>query len=106
MRYRVIYNPEIYNDIQEAVDWYNSQQTGLGKRFFLVLRETLIALPHSAGHFAFRYDNVRCMPIKKFPFLIHYQIIEEQKIIQVEAILSTYRNPITSKERTHNFPKE
>lgn len=106
MTYRVVYNPEVYHDIQEAVDWYNSQQLGLGKRFFFLLKETLKALPHSANHFAVRYDNIRCMPLKKFPFLIHYQIISNQKIIHVEAILSTYRNPATWAERTSNLPEK
>jgi len=106
MLYRVVYNPAVYNDIQEAVDWYNSQLPGLGKQFFLLLRETLKALPHSANHFAVRYDNVRCMPLKKFPFLIHYQIIPNLKLIQVEAILSTFRNPVTWAERTSKLPEK
>ena len=29
MKFKVIYNPEVYDDIQQAVDWYNEQKPGL-----------------------------------------------------------------------------
>lgn len=91
MKFTLIFHPEIYNDIHEAIDWYNAQQNGLGDRFLLIVKKQLKSLEKSALQYAIRYDGIRCMPIKKFPFLVHYRVNEN--IVKVEAILNTYRNP-------------
>ena len=31
MKFTVEYNPDFFNDIVQAVDWYNEKQAGLGK---------------------------------------------------------------------------
>lgn len=41
MSFKIIYNPEVYNDIRNAVNWYNMQQFGLGKRFQNTIKESL-----------------------------------------------------------------
>jgi hypothetical protein len=33
---------EVQNDTQSAVDWYNKQQSGLGKRFFEATKKHLV----------------------------------------------------------------
>jgi len=99
MNFRVIFHPEVYNDIQEAIDWYNVKQFGIENRFLITVKKQLKTLDKSALQYAVRYDNVRCMPVKKFPFLVHYRVNEKQRIVQVEAIFSTYRNPKIWEER-------
>jgi hypothetical protein len=32
MKFTVEYNPDFFNDIVQAVDWYNEKQAGLGDR--------------------------------------------------------------------------
>jgi len=34
MSFKVIYAAKVYEDLQEAVDFYNSREKGLGVRFF------------------------------------------------------------------------
>jgi hypothetical protein len=29
MKFRVLYNPEVYDDLKEAMDWYEERQSGL-----------------------------------------------------------------------------
>ena len=36
MKFTVEYNPDFFDDILQAVDWYNEKQAGLGDRFFNV----------------------------------------------------------------------
>jgi hypothetical protein len=93
MSFKIKYHPEVFSDIQNAVDWYNAQQFGLGDRFYTILKEHLNFLKNSASHFAIRYDDVHCMPIRKFPYMIHYRIDQTHKLIKVEAILNTNRDP-------------
>lgn len=101
MRFKVIYNPEVYNDIRQAVDWYNKQQPELGLRFISVLKKHLRKLEHSAMHYSVRYGDIRCMPIKRFPYMIHYRV--QNKTVLVEAIFNTYRDSGLWEKRTGKF---
>jgi hypothetical protein len=100
MKFKVIYNPEVYDDIQQAVDWYNEQKPDLGKHFYTTTKNHLNSLKSSALHFAIRYDDIHCMKIKKFPYMTHYRVDMDKKIVKVEAVLSTDRSPRIWKKRT------
>jgi hypothetical protein len=100
MKYKVLYNPEFYDDLQQAVDWYNEQQPGLGNRFYTTAKKHLNSLESYALHYAVRYDDIRCMPIKKFPYMVHYRIDMDKKTVKVDAVLSTDRNSEIWKKRT------
>ena len=100
MAFKIVYNPEVQNDIQSAVDWYNKQQAGLGKRFLSAAKKHLNALKDNAKHYAIRYDDIHCMPIKKFPHMAHYRIDSKNKTIKVEAVFHTSRDPERWYQRT------
>jgi hypothetical protein len=93
MIFDIIFAPEVKFDIQEAIDWYNSKQEGLGKLFLTELKKYLNLLQQTPKSFAIRYNTTRCLPLKKFPFLIHYRVDDEENTIYVDAILHTSRNP-------------
>lgn len=99
MSFKIKYNPEVFLDFRNAVDWYNKQQYGLGDRFFTILREHLNLLKNSASLFATRYDDIHCMPIRKFPYMVHYRIDKTHTTIKVEAIINTNRDPRVWGER-------
>ena len=82
-------------DIQEAIDYYDSQQVGVGAKFLKAVEKEFVALEKNP-FYAIRYKNVRCKQIKKFPYLIHFTIDETEEIIFVTAVISTHRNPDTS----------
>ena len=93
MKFKVVYNPEFYNDIVDAVDWYNGEQPGLGERLFKVIKFQTAKLSGSALHYAIRYDDVRCLNIEKFPYLIHFRVDEAHGTVKVEAMFHTSRDP-------------
>jgi hypothetical protein len=46
-------------------------------------------------HFAsFRYEDVRCAQVPKFPYLVHYTIDEDTRTVLVAAIYSTRQEPL------------
>jgi hypothetical protein len=90
---------EAFNDIQQAVNYYNSAQRGLGKRFFDTVDNHFDFLKDHYFAFAIRYDDIRCMPVKKFPYMIHYQVLKKQQTVSVKAVFCTYENPETWGER-------
>jgi hypothetical protein len=91
------YTIEIYTDalqdIQNSTIWYNEQAENLGSLFQAKVKRQIGSLKNNPHIYAIRYSNVRCMPIEKFPFLIHFVIDEVNFKVQVFAIFHTSRNP-------------
>ena len=93
MKFTVEYNPDFFNDIAKAVDWYNEKQAGLGDRLFKAVKKQTKKLSASPLKYAGKYDDIRCMYIERFPYLVHYRVNEQTKSVKVEAIFHTSRNP-------------
>lgn len=98
--YKISIDPEALQDIQDATDWYNERLAGLGGHFQKQVKTQISTLKKNAGAYSLRYEDVQCMLIRRFPFLVHYTISEKQKTVEVFAVLHTSRNPrIWSKTR-------
>ncbi|MGY0040404.1 hypothetical protein [Pedobacter sp. NJ-S-72] len=65
--YKIKVFPDALNDIQKATDWYNYQSYGLGTRFQKQVIKQINKLNNTFEIYTMRYNNVRCMVIKKFP---------------------------------------
>ncbi len=91
---------EAFNEIQEAIDYYNQMQSGLGKRFYKTIDQCFSFLKKNYLLFAIVYDDVRCMPVKKFPYMIHYRVLTSQKTISIKAVFCTHKDPSALKKRT------
>ncbi len=93
--FKVKYNPQIHLDIQKQVAYYRkiTGNNQLSTRFIKTVKTALEELKTSALHYQIRYDNVRCLPIPIFPFLAHYRIDENSKVIFVDAIFHTSNDP-------------
>jgi len=91
--YKTIFAPEVYDDIQKAVDFYTSRKKGLGKQFFKTVKSQLSHIKSNAFGFQVRYDAVRCVPIKSFPYTIHYRVVQETKTITIVAVFCDYIDP-------------
>jgi hypothetical protein len=93
MKFTVKYNPDFFDDLVQAVDWYNDKQAGLGDRFLMNVTKQTAQLSASALHYSVKYDDIRCFCIKRFPFVVHYRIHEPSKTVRVEALFHTSRDP-------------
>jgi mRNA-degrading endonuclease RelE of RelBE toxin-antitoxin system len=90
---------DAFNDIQETSEWYEMQQKGLSLRYKAQTKKQINSLKKNPYLFSIKYNEVRCRKIEKFPFLIHYTIDEELKVITVFAIFHTSRSPEIWKKR-------
>jgi len=97
--YKIKISPEALSDIQEATDWYNKQMPNLGSRFQKNTKRQIELLKERPEHFSVRYQDVHCVLVKKFPFLIHFTINTEAHIVEVFAVFHTSRNPKIWNER-------
>jgi hypothetical protein len=92
MSFKIVIEPRAIFDIQEAVDYYDFKQIGLGEYFFQAL-EDHIEVVRNNPFFQIRYKDYYGLPIKKFPFIIFYFIQEEEKIVYVVSVFNTSLNP-------------
>lgn len=99
MVYKIKIDHEALLDLQEIIDWYNLQEEGLGIRFFKQIKSQINSLKKSPLVYANRYADVRCMIIKKFPFMVHYTVNLNQQTVVIFAIFHCSRNPKIWEER-------
>ena len=92
--FTVIFSPVAIDDVEKTVDYYEEQQPGLGKRFAAQLQLTLNVIKRNPFFASVRYDDIRCAAIKKFPYLVHYYIDENELLITIIAVYSTYKEPL------------
>jgi hypothetical protein len=79
-------------EIEESITFYESRKKGLGKEFFIYLKGYLSILKTNPELFILKRKGIfRELPLKKFPFVIIYEIIENEVIIY--SIFHTSRNP-------------
>jgi plasmid stabilization system protein ParE len=99
--YKVKIEPEALADIQEITNWYNNARPGLGKRFQNTTIKQVNSLNKDPHMYAVRYKEIRCMTVKKFPYMVHFYINHENNTVEVLAVISTSRNPKIWKEKTN-----
>lgn len=102
-KYIVKIEPEAIADIQEITDWYNEQQAGLGKRFQSSTIKQINSLGKNPQIYTVRYKEIRCALIKKFPYMVHFFINDENSTVEVLAVISTSRNPKIWTEKTSKY---
>lgn len=93
--YQAVILPIAKQDIKEAVAWYNERQPGLGKRFTDHVRQTVSYIRQNPNAVAIRYDNVRTSLLDTFPYMIHFLVDNDRKMITVLAVLHTARDTKT-----------
>lgn len=92
-KYKVKIDAEAVVDINEITSWYNDRQTGLGERFQKTVVHQINSLNKDPQIYAIRYKEIRCVRLKKFPYMLHFFINENTKTVEVLAVISTDRNP-------------
>ena len=93
MKYSVSLQPEARQDIQNAIDWYESKQFNLGTSYFQELVETINIIAQNPAIFQVRYREVRIAFLNKFPFGVHFKIDDNRETIVILAVLHTSQNP-------------
>ena len=64
----------------------------LEKNFSMTMLLT-IELLEINPFFQKRFNNYRVIPLNKFPFILIYVILEEEKLVFIESVFHTSQNP-------------
>lgn len=96
MAFKVIILKRADLELDEAVIYYEEKQKGLGKKFLLSYGLSLKTL-YKIQYFSIKYREIRTLPIKKYPYTIHFRVDEIEKIVSILAVTSDYQNPNTTR---------
>ncbi len=67
MTYQLYLQTAAINDLQEAIDWYETQKTGLGQEFLTAIGEVLGVIEENPLIFAQVYQQKRRAALRRFP---------------------------------------
>lgn len=81
MPYKIEIRPLAVTEIFEAYDWYEEQRSGLGMEFLDELESFYSILYDNPNTYSYYEKPVREGKIKRFPYLVVYEVIENSIII-------------------------
>ena len=99
MSYSFVNRPAVRTDVIEAVTHYKNISPDLAMQFLFRIREARAYIARSPLGFQLKYNKVRTLLLKQFPYHIHYLIDEKQKQIIILAVISAYKNPANYSKR-------
>lgn len=74
---KLSYHRRVQAEVDEAVDWYEEQSTGLGDDFFAKLKEALAQIEARPESFSFwlASKSIRRVKLKRFPYDVLYETL-------------------------------
>jgi hypothetical protein len=94
MAYHLIVKEEALTDTIEAFKYYEEKSIGLGEQFLEALQERYNQISENPQYFGFisadREKTLRDVKIKKFPYAVIYDYIEDE--VTIYAVHNFYRN--------------
>lgn len=90
MRYKIEIIDEAKIDYKDALHYYKEINPKLSSRFNQSFKESLKTLKDNPELFQIRFDDVRILILKTFPYLMHFTIYEN--LIVIKAFYHSSRN--------------
>jgi len=90
--YPLILDAQAIEDIQKAFDHYNEIYGNLGEKFENAVKASIDQIQQNP-FYQIKYQNIRCLRIKNFPYTFHYTIDEKYEEVHVLALVHTASDP-------------
>jgi plasmid stabilization system protein ParE len=94
-RFKIVVYDDAIADFNKALDYYRNISPALTKKFHSAVNTAFNDLKKNP-FYQIRYDNFRLKLVKKFPYLLHFIIDENNKTVFVYGIRNSYQDPNTS----------
>ncbi len=92
MEYNILVFPRAEKEISQAVFWYESQQKHVGRKLIKSINDSFLRIRKNPYLFPISKINFRKVPLDGFPYLIIYQVVDNQILIQ--SLFNTYQDPV------------
>lgn len=91
MAVKLLIAPEVEQDVAEAYAWYERQRLGLGEEFLGCVDALVHSILRMPDMYAIIYDTFRRGLVRRFPYSIFYEYLDETVVIY--GIFHTSRDP-------------
>lgn len=81
MNYVLEFRPPARKELDEAYNWYESQQSGLGTDFLDCIDETINFICLFPESYTAVYRDIRRAVVKRFPYAVYYRIVSSRVIV-------------------------
>ncbi len=92
-RYELVFESAAEEDIDAIMYSYEQKRKGLGIDFFVQLQNKLPFLQLNPLLYQTHFAHFRKVKVSRFPYYIHYTVLEEKKEVLIVAIWHEKRNP-------------
>ena len=90
--WKVEFSPESFAEVQEALNFYMEKGFQKGEAFIQDVNNGVESLEINP-YYQIRYKNIRCLPLSRFPFMIHFELDEDKKQVKILGCIHTSLNP-------------
>lgn len=90
MNYKIVIIEEAKIDYRKSLLWYKNIHPKLAVRFNNSFKESIAIIKKDPLLFQIKYDKIRVVFLKTFPYSIHYSIYEN--CIVIKSIFHTSRD--------------
>ena len=91
--FRIQLHPEANKELQEAYNWYEERSTGLGLRFINTIDTAFKTIAAYPDRYPLKENYFREINTKIFPYVIIYEVFEKEKLVFVQYVFHSKRNP-------------
>ena len=98
-KFKLKIDTDAHLDIHKGIKWYNKKAPELGRKFHKEVKQHFEILKRMP-YFRLYYLDVRCLPLKIFPYMIHFTLNEQNKTVIVRAVFPTPTSPENWKKRS------
>ncbi len=97
MSAQIRFLPEFFTDVQDAVDWYEQQQSGIGANLQTSVVDTLQRVAEFPSANPQADEMTRVAIVERFPFGVFYRVSGDELLIV--GLLHLHRKPGIWKRR-------
>jgi hypothetical protein len=92
MTRKIVLLPLAQKEIRSAIEHYQQISPELGARFQDYLDGYISLLQSGTVDFALKKGVFREIPLKRFPFLVIYEVLDLQTVL-IHSLFNTHQNP-------------
>ena len=93
MSCKTIFSSSAAKEIRDSYAWYEDHSNGVGDRFVSSIDLILELIGQNPAGFPNKSGSYREATLKKFPYQIIYEFIEEKQTVYVLHVFHTKRHP-------------
>ena len=91
--YKIKFSDRAVKEIADSWDWYEAKEYGVGNKFKNAVTRGADAILKAPFRYPVKRVNYREIKLKKFPFVLIYEILDKQKAINIVSVFHVKRNP-------------